>query len=127
MASLLEIDRLTIRFGGLTPINNVSYDVPAGKICAVIGPNGAGKTTVFNAVTGIYEPTEGRGLFQGQPLETPFRWRGGGGAAAAGLLTAFLFVLLAVNVDTLWKTAIKDNFHDISAPFPWGKALADGW
>ena len=57
---LLVIEHLTMRFGGLVAINNLSFEVGRGDITALIGPNGAGKTTVFNCVTGFYKPTEGR-------------------------------------------------------------------
>ena len=57
--SLLSVRNLTIRFGGLTAIDDLSFDVPAGKITAVIGPNGAGKTTLFNCITGFYRPNQG--------------------------------------------------------------------
>lgn len=57
---LLRVEHLTMRFGGLTAVDDVSFDVLAGDITALIGPNGAGKTTVFNCVTGFYKPTVGR-------------------------------------------------------------------
>jgi len=57
---LLVVEHLTMRFGGLVAVNNLSFDVGRGDITALIGPNGAGKTTVFNCVTGFYKPTEGR-------------------------------------------------------------------
>jgi branched-chain amino acid transport system ATP-binding protein len=60
MNSLLSVEHLTMRFGGLVAVDDVSFDAPAGKITAVIGPNGAGKTTVFNCLTGFYKPTAGR-------------------------------------------------------------------
>ncbi|WP_310619287.1 ABC transporter ATP-binding protein [Flexibacterium corallicola] len=56
----LKVEHLTMRFGGLTAINDLSFNVGRGDITALIGPNGAGKTTVFNCVTGFYKPTEGR-------------------------------------------------------------------
>ena len=56
----LRVEHLTMRFGGLVAIDDLSFDVGRGDITALIGPNGAGKTTVFNCVTGFYEPTEGR-------------------------------------------------------------------
>ena len=57
---LLHVDRLSMRFGGLMAIDDLSFDVHAGRITAVIGPNGAGKTTFFNCLTGFYRPTAGR-------------------------------------------------------------------
>lgn len=59
-APLLSVEHLTMRFGGLVAIDDVSFDARAGEITAVIGPNGAGKTTVFNCLTGFYKPTVGR-------------------------------------------------------------------
>jgi branched-chain amino acid transport system ATP-binding protein len=58
-APLLEVEGLTMRFGGLVAVNNVSFDAGQREITAVIGPNGAGKTTVFNCLTGFYRPTGG--------------------------------------------------------------------
>ncbi|EAV43478.1 ABC transporter ATP-binding protein [Roseibium aggregatum] len=57
---VLTIEHLTMRFGGLVAIDDLSFNVGRGDITALIGPNGAGKTTVFNCVTGFYKPTEGR-------------------------------------------------------------------
>ncbi|SDR37610.1 ABC transporter ATP-binding protein [Pseudovibrio sp. Tun.PSC04-5.I4] len=57
---VLKVDHLTMRFGGLTAINDLSFNIGRGDITALIGPNGAGKTTVFNCITGFYKPTEGR-------------------------------------------------------------------
>jgi branched-chain amino acid transport system ATP-binding protein len=57
---LLQIDHLSMRFGGLVAVNDLSFTVGRGDITALIGPNGAGKTTVFNCITGFYKPTSGR-------------------------------------------------------------------
>ena len=59
-APLLTVEHLTMRFGGLIALNDLSFSASHGEITAVIGPNGAGKTTVFNCVTGFYKPTGGR-------------------------------------------------------------------
>jgi branched-chain amino acid transport system ATP-binding protein len=57
--ALLTVENLTMRFGGLTAVNNLSFTAKRGDITAVIGPNGAGKTTAFNCITGFYKPTTG--------------------------------------------------------------------
>ena len=59
-APLLSVEKLVMRFGGLTAVNALTFEARAGEITAVIGPNGAGKTTVFNCLTGFYRPTEGK-------------------------------------------------------------------
>ena len=66
--SLLALDRITKRFGGLTAVNRVSFAVEEGQVVGLIGPNGAGKTTVFNLITGNYRPDEGTVQFQGQAI-----------------------------------------------------------
>ncbi|MFZ0777267.1 MAG: ABC transporter ATP-binding protein [Xanthobacteraceae bacterium] len=58
--TLLRVEHLTMRFGGLLAIDDLSFDVGQGAITALIGPNGAGKTTVFNCITGFYKPSTGR-------------------------------------------------------------------
>jgi len=59
-STVLRVEHLTMRFGGLLAIDDLSYEMKRGTITALIGPNGAGKTTVFNCITGFYQPTEGR-------------------------------------------------------------------
>jgi branched-chain amino acid transport system ATP-binding protein len=65
---LFEVKDLTIKFGGLTAVDDVTLNVDEGEIVGLIGPNGAGKTTVFNLVTGVYTPTAGEVYFQGRSL-----------------------------------------------------------
>jgi branched-chain amino acid transport system ATP-binding protein len=65
---VLRTESLTIRFGGLTALNNVNFEIKRGEIRAVIGPNGAGKSTFFNCVTGVLSPTSGRILFGGEDI-----------------------------------------------------------
>jgi branched-chain amino acid transport system ATP-binding protein len=67
MPPLLQLDQVTIRFGGLTAVSAVDLQIGARELVGLIGPNGAGKTTVFNLVTGVYQPTEGRIRFNNQP------------------------------------------------------------
>ena len=68
MPALLQLDKVTIRFGGLTAVNAVDFTVNEGELCGLIGPNGAGKTTVFNLITGVYQPTDGQVLFAGRSV-----------------------------------------------------------
>lgn len=67
-APLLEIDRVSLGFGGVRALSAVEFQVQAGTITAVIGPNGAGKTSLFNTVSGFYRPPEGRIRFKGQDI-----------------------------------------------------------
>jgi branched-chain amino acid transport system ATP-binding protein len=57
--TILSVEHLTMIFGGLVAVNDLSFDARRGEITALIGPNGAGKTTVFNCITGFYKPTQG--------------------------------------------------------------------
>ena len=66
--TLLKVDQLSMRFGGLLAVNNVSLDVAEQEIVSVIGPNGAGKTTVFNCISGFYQPTGGTISFRGEQI-----------------------------------------------------------
>jgi branched-chain amino acid transport system ATP-binding protein len=65
---LLEMDRCTIRFGGLTAVSELTMSIGAEELVGLIGPNGAGKTTVFNLITGVYEPSEGEIRLGGESL-----------------------------------------------------------
>ena len=66
--SILELDQVTLRFGGLVAVNNVSFNVKQGEVFALVGPNGAGKSTVFNLVSRFYNPVAGQIRFDGQDL-----------------------------------------------------------
>ena len=66
--NVLRLTDITMQFGGVVAINNLSLDVNQGEIVALIGPNGAGKTTAFNCITGVYEPTNGAVYFHGKPI-----------------------------------------------------------
>jgi branched-chain amino acid transport system ATP-binding protein len=67
-SALLEVEDVTVRFGGLVALDGLSFTIDRGQICALIGPNGAGKTTFFNVVSRIYPPTEGQVTFDEQDL-----------------------------------------------------------
>ena len=68
MNNLISIDNITVRFGGLTAVNRFSMEVAKGTIHALIGPNGAGKSTVFNCISRIYQPAEGRIVLDGEEI-----------------------------------------------------------
>jgi branched-chain amino acid transport system ATP-binding protein len=66
--SLLEIDNVTLRFGGVVAVNKVSFNVEEGEVFALVGPNGAGKSTIFNLISRIYNPAEGDIRFEGKSI-----------------------------------------------------------
>jgi branched-chain amino acid transport system ATP-binding protein len=68
VSALLDLKDVTMRFGGLVAVNDVSLPIAKGDLYGLIGPNGAGKTTLFNVITGVYEPTEGQVLFDGKDI-----------------------------------------------------------
>ena len=67
-AGMLEMEKLTVRFGGVVAIAELDLDVRPGEIFGLIGPNGAGKTSCFNIITGVYQPSAGAVRFEGRPL-----------------------------------------------------------
>lgn len=66
--NVLNVENVTMQFGGVVAVNNLSMHVNEGEIVALIGPNGAGKTTAFNCITGVYEPTNGKIEFEGSTI-----------------------------------------------------------
>ena len=66
--NVLHVENVTMQFGGVVAVNNLSMDIYEHEIVALIGPNGAGKTTAFNCITGVYEPTNGKVEFYGEPI-----------------------------------------------------------
>ena len=66
--SVLKVENVTMQFGGVVAVNNLSMDVNKGEIVALIGPNGAGKTTAFNVITGVYQPTNGKVSYRSVPM-----------------------------------------------------------
>jgi branched-chain amino acid transport system permease protein len=121
----LAVESLSVRFGGLTALDRVSFALRPGEILAVIGPNGAGKSTLFNAISGLVAPAGGRVLVSGRTLEPPLdaaelrRWA----LAALALAGA---AALAWRALPLWQAAVLD-LHRWQQPFPWGRALAAAW
>jgi branched-chain amino acid transport system ATP-binding protein len=68
VSALLEVEDITLRFGGVTAISRVSFDVQPGELFAIIGPNGAGKTSIFNTISQVYKPQQGDIRFRGESL-----------------------------------------------------------
>jgi len=93
---LLQADGVTMRFGGLTAVSNVSMTVNEGEILGLIGPNGAGKTTFFNCLTGLYKPTEGQVRLSG--VELPPKPRA---VVKAGMARTFQNIRLFANMTAL--------------------------
>ena len=119
--SILDVRGLTLKFGGLTAVNDVSFSVTKGQIFSIIGPNGAGKTTVFNAITGVYSPTSGEILFSGKDVRRPYGLRVVAGTLATAIATG-IGLLLASNAESLWDASINANYI-YQQDFPWGTAF----
>jgi branched-chain amino acid transport system ATP-binding protein len=105
--SLLRLDGLTRRFGGLVAVDNVSLEIPAQKLSAVIGPNGAGKTTLFNMIAGFAPPSSGRVHFEGEditglPPEA---------IARRGLIRTFQLVQLFEGLTVLENVKVGCHLH----------------
>ena len=123
--TLLKVEKLTVRFGGLTAVENVDCAVEDKQIFSIIGPNGAGKTTVFNAISGIYEPTSGAIEFHGRPLERPLSWHVVAACVLIGLFTGLAAAVVSVDVNALWRATIKRNFAGPGEPFSYAAAWND--
>jgi ABC-type branched-subunit amino acid transport system ATPase component len=123
--ALLDVKGLTMRFGGLTAVSKVDFSVEKGQVFSVIGPNGAGKTTVFNAVTGVYEPTEGEILFEGHNLRRPFRRAVAAAIVVVGILTGLGLAVFSADIDGLWRSVVTMNYQDPAEPFPVRKSIRD--
>lgn len=125
MTPALSTHNVTLRFGGLVAVNDVSLAVNPGEIFAIIGPNGAGKTSLFNAISGVYCPTSGTVCVSAaepcRKLSTAnYLW-----FSAIGLLSAVLAVL-TLNISGLWAAAITDQFT-FGQSFHWSTGIAAGW
>ena len=104
---ILELKGATIKFGGVTALNDVNFHVNKGEICALIGPNGAGKTTVFNVVTGVYPLTSGEILFKGENLKGKKRHQ----VTKMGLARTFQNVRLFGDMTALENVITATDVH----------------
>jgi len=104
---LLSARNLSVRFGGVLAVNDVSFDVKRGEVFTLIGPNGAGKTTVFNLISRIYTPTTGSIAFEGQPLtaQPPHR------IASLGIARTFQNIELFEHASVLHNLLIGRHTH----------------
>ena len=111
-APLLQVENLTLAFGGVKALNGVGFAVQPGSITSVIGPNGAGKTSVFNTISGFYKPASGRLLFQGQDIGrlTPPR------RAALGLARSFQNIALFRGMTVLDNIKLGRHCHLKTGP-----------
>jgi branched-chain amino acid transport system ATP-binding protein len=107
MMALLEIDDLTMRFGGLTAINGLFLSVGQGEIHGLIGPNGAGKTTLFNVISGVYRPSKGSITFKGDEVSRlkPHR------TARLGIIRTFQSITLFKNFSVLKNVMVGCHMH----------------
>ena len=94
---MLEVQDLSIHFGGVKAVQNVSFSIDAGIVYAVIGPNGAGKTTLFNLITGIYTPTSGSITLDGQSIAG----KSPDGLAQLGLARTFQNLQICMNMSAI--------------------------
>ncbi len=110
-APLLELDRCTLRFGGLTAVGDLSFAVEEGALIGLIGPNGAGKTSVFNLITGVYRPTAGDVRFAGQSLLglSPTASRGCGIARTFQNIRLFPSLSVFDNVRVAFHQHLQDH------------------
>ncbi|ATY84850.1 high-affinity branched-chain amino acid ABC transporter ATP-binding protein LivG [Kyrpidia spormannii] len=104
---LLELDKVTCEFGGLRAVSEVSLHLETGELVGLIGPNGAGKTTVFNLLTGVYAPSEGRILFDGASLVGWAPWR----INRAGIARTFQNIRLFSDMTVLDNVKIAYHNH----------------
>ena len=103
----LQVDDITLGFGGIKALRNVSFTVRPGEIFAVIGPNGAGKTSLINSINGFYRPQTGRILFEGADIShlPPYR------RAAMGISRTFQNIALYTNATTLDNLMAARHIH----------------
>jgi branched-chain amino acid transport system ATP-binding protein len=104
---ILEVDDVTLRFGGVVALNEVSFHINEGEILGLIGPNGAGKTTCFNVMTGVYQPTSGTVRFQGEPLGRRKRFE----ITKLGIARTFQNIRLFGNMTALENVMVGADTH----------------
>jgi len=104
---LLSLENLTMKFGGVTALNEVNLEIREGEILALIGPNGAGKTTVFNVITGVYQATSGSINFNGQKIGGKKRFQ----ITGLGIARTFQNIRLFGDMTTLENVITATDVH----------------
>jgi branched-chain amino acid transport system ATP-binding protein len=122
--SVLTVSGVTMRFGGITAVSDLSFDVQKGQIFSVIGPNGAGKTTAFNVITGLYQPTAGQVHFGGDDRAKKLSPKVLLGCLLTGLVVAALAWLVSTNPDNLWTASVRNPFKAADVQFNLFTALS---
>ncbi|WP_370948491.1 ABC transporter ATP-binding protein [Amycolatopsis sp. cg5] len=107
MTAVLELDNVTMRFGGVVALKEVNISINEGEIFALIGPNGAGKTTVFNVVTGVYQPSEGQVRFNGDQINGMKRFK----VTKSGIARTFQNIRLFHNMTALENVMVGVDAH----------------
>jgi len=105
--TILSLQNVTMKFGGVTALNDVNLEVKRGEILALIGPNGAGKTTVFNVVTGVYKPTNGKINFLGTEINKQKRFQ----ITKMGVARTFQNIRLWGDMTTLENVITATDVH----------------
>jgi branched-chain amino acid transport system ATP-binding protein len=113
MPPLLQLDKATIRFGGLTAVSNLDLQLGRNELVGLIGPNGAGKTTVFNLITGVYQPTEGGIFFDGDSIigHKPYRITVRGIARTFQNIRLFRSLTVFDNVRTVFHLHLRGDIR----------------
>ena len=114
---LLTANDLSVRFGGVLAVNNVSFDVRKGEVLTLIGPNGAGKTTVFNLISRIYTPTEGEITYLGPQGMIPLSSQPPHKIASLGIARTFQNIELFEHATVLQNLLIGRHTHHRSSLF----------
>ncbi len=104
---VLELDDVTVRFGGVTALEDVSFHIDRGEILGLIGPNGAGKTTCFNILTGVYKPASGHVRFEGRDLSRMKRYQ----ITKAGIARTFQNIRLFPEMTALENVMVGADAH----------------
>jgi branched-chain amino acid transport system ATP-binding protein len=125
--NILELTNLTKRFGGLVAVDGVSLEIRRGEVFALIGPNGAGKTTLFNSVTGLFQPTSGKVVFDGREItgSKPHEVAKLGIARTFQNIRLFDFMTALDNVRVGHHVRMKAAIWDSLFKFPWERKEED--